>query len=62
MSGLVFLVAALALSVVGSLALWLYQRQPTSVDQGIEDFSKEMKALAPPSVPRPGGGAGERQA
>jgi hypothetical protein len=61
MSGLVFLLAALALSVVGSLVLWLHQRQPTSFDQGIEDFSKEMKALAPPPIPRPGRRADDRQ-
>jgi len=60
-SGLVFLLAALALSVVGSLALWLRQRQPTSFDQGIEDFSREMKALAPPSTPRPARRTSERQ-
>ena len=47
MSGLIFLVAALAVSVVGSIALWLHHRQPTSLYQGIEDFSREMDALAP---------------
>jgi hypothetical protein len=62
MSGLVFLMAALALSVVGSLVLWLRQRQPTSFDQGIDDFSMEMKALAPPPTLRTGRSAGERQA
>ncbi len=47
MSGLVFLLAALALSVVGSLVLWLRHRQPTSMEQGIDDFSREMQALSP---------------
>lgn len=47
MSGLVFLLAALALSVVGSVVLWLRYRQPTSMEQGIDDFSREMQALAP---------------
>ena len=47
MSGLVFLLAALALSVVGSIVLWLRHRQPTSMEQGIDDFSREMQALAP---------------
>ncbi len=51
MSGLVFLVAALALSVIGSVALWLYHRQPTSIFQGIDDFSREMRALAPDERP-----------
>ncbi len=52
MSGLVFLVAAVSLSVVGSVALWLWHRQPKSLEQGIDEFSREMQALAP--------GAGER--
>ena len=53
MSGLVFLLAALALSVIGSVVLWLRHRQPTSMEQGIDDFSREMQALAPerPSDP-----------
>lgn len=53
MSGLVFLFAALALSVVGSVVLWLRHRQPTSLEQGIDDFSREMQALAPDRPPRP---------
>lgn len=59
-SGLIFLLAALTLSVVGSLVLWLRHRQPTSLDQGIDDFSREMQALAPPSVPRTGRRASEQ--
>ncbi|CAN5670373.1 MAG: hypothetical protein M3535_01395 [Actinomycetota bacterium] len=47
MSGLIFLVAALAVSLIGSVVLWLYHRQPTSIYQGIDDFSREMRALAP---------------
>lgn len=48
MSGLIFLVVALALSVVGSVALWLRHREPTSVERSVEDFTREMHALAPP--------------
>ncbi len=47
MSGLVFLLAALVLSVVGSLVLWLRHRHPTTLEQGIDDFTREMQALAP---------------
>ncbi|HEV2766622.1 MAG TPA: hypothetical protein VGV63_02805 [Acidimicrobiales bacterium] len=47
MSGLVFLVVALLLSVVGSVALWLRHREPTSVERSVDDFSREMNALAP---------------
>lgn len=51
MSGLVFLVVALLLSVVGSVALWLRHREPTSVERSVDDFSREMNALAPPHRP-----------
>ncbi len=53
MSGLVFLVAALTLSVVGSVGLWLWHRQPKSLEQGIDEFSREMQALAPEGQARP---------
>ncbi|MDP8987672.1 MAG: hypothetical protein M3N11_04915 [Actinomycetota bacterium] len=48
MSGLIFLVVALLLSVVGSVALWLRHREPTSVERSVDDFTREMHALAPP--------------
>lgn len=60
-SGLIFLLAALTLSVIGSFVLWLRHRQPTSLNQGIDDFSREMQALAPPSMPRPGRRTKEQQ-
>lgn len=60
MSGLVFLLAALALSVVGSLVLWLRHRHPTSMEQGIDDFSREMQALAPQRQLDPGRHPDER--
>ena len=53
MSGLIFLIVALLLSVVGSVALWLRHREPTSVERSVDDFTREMHALAPPH--RPGG-------
>jgi hypothetical protein len=46
-SGLGFLLIALLISVFGSLAIWLRHRQPTSLDHGIDEFQREMKALAP---------------
>jgi hypothetical protein len=46
-NGLVFLGAALLLSVLGSLLLWLRHRKPTSLHHGIDSFSKEMRALSP---------------
>ena len=47
MNGLVFLGAALLLSILGSLLLWLRHRKPTSLHHGIDSFNKEMRALSP---------------
>ncbi len=55
MSGLVFLVVAVGLSLIGSLVYWLRTRKPTTWDSGITEFSRNMEALAQarPS-PQPG--------
>lgn len=42
-----FLLIAVGLSVAGSLALFLRHRDPTSLDHGIDEFRREMRALAP---------------
>lgn len=47
MSGLAFLLIALAISLVGSVVLWLRTRRPHSLDSGIESFRREMQALSP---------------
>lgn len=47
MSSLIYLVVALALSIVGSLILWLRHRRPRSLEYGIDEFSRELRALAP---------------
>lgn len=46
MSGMVFLVGAIALSIVGSVALWLRTRPPTSFESGIDDFARQRAALS----------------
>jgi hypothetical protein len=56
-SGVVFLVGAVALSVVGSVALWLRSRPPTSFESGIDDFARQRAALSRPH----GGAAGRRR-
>jgi hypothetical protein len=43
----VFLSIALVVSVLGSLGLWLRHRNPTSLDHGISEFEREMRALSP---------------
>ncbi len=47
MDNLIYLLVALALSLVGSLVLWLRQRKPTSLEAGIDEFQRELRALAP---------------
>jgi hypothetical protein len=42
-----FLMIALVISVVGSTILYLRSRTPSSLDSGIENFRREMQALAP---------------
>jgi hypothetical protein len=46
-SPIVFLLIALVVSVGGSLLLWLRHRDPTTLDHGIDEFQREMRALAP---------------
>ena len=67
MSSLVFLLIAVGLSAVGIVALLLVNRRPTGIDAGVEEFRREMRALAPelrrdvrvqPSPPRAGDDAG----
>jgi hypothetical protein len=47
MSNLLYLIIAVALSLIGSLILWLRTRQPRSLESGIQQFSKGLRALAP---------------
>jgi hypothetical protein len=42
-----FLMIAVVISVVGSLVLYLRSRTPSSLDSGIDNFRREMQALAP---------------
>jgi hypothetical protein len=43
----VFLLLALAISVVGSVVAYLRSRSSASLDVGIDDFRREMRAIAP---------------
>lgn len=42
-----FLMIAVVISVVGSTVLYLRSRSPSSLDAGIVEFQREMRALAP---------------
>ena len=43
----VFLLIAVVISVVGSTVLYMRSRTPSSLDSGIDNFRREMQALAP---------------
>lgn len=51
MSSLAFLAVAVTLSLLGSLILWIRHRRPRSLEAGIDEFSRELKALAPDRKP-----------
>jgi hypothetical protein len=48
-----FLMIAVVISVVGSAVLYLRSRTPSSLEAGIDNFRREMQALAPRDEPPP---------
>ncbi len=55
MSAVFFLMIAVVISVVGGIVLYLRNRTPSSMEAGIDNFRREMEALAPrdeETVPR----------
>jgi len=46
-SSLIYLLAALTISVIGSVALWYHHRKPRSTEFGVDEFQRELRALAP---------------
>ncbi len=53
MTSILFLVAAVVLSVVGCAVFLLSHRKPTSLEHGIHSFSREMDALSPSRTQAP---------
>jgi hypothetical protein len=51
MSNLLYLGIALLLSIIGCLVIWYRNRKPTSLTAGIEEFQRELRALAPDRRP-----------
>lgn len=47
MSNLLYVLVAVAVSVIGSLALWYHHRKPRSLEYGVDEFQRELRALAP---------------
>lgn len=64
MSNLLYLGIAVGLSIIGCLVLYLRNRKPTSLNAGIEEFQRELRALAPERRPesrdRPRGQTGQK--
>ena len=52
MSGVGFLMIVVVISVVGSLIVWLRNRQPNNPLSSVDEFEREMQALGttPPAV------------
>lgn len=68
MSSVLFLVAAVGLSILGCALFLVRQRKPTSLEHGISSFTQEMRALSPDSPVgqsrrrvRPGSSLGDGQ-
>lgn len=51
MSGIVFLLMAVVISVLGSILVWRRHSAPRSAESSVESFSREMQALAPRETP-----------
>lgn len=47
MSNLAYLLLAVVFSLLGSLWVWYRHRQPRSLEYGIDEFQRELQALAP---------------
>lgn len=58
MSNLAFVMGAVLLSIVGTLIILYRHRKPRSMESGIEEFSRELRALAPERRNGEGGGPG----
>jgi hypothetical protein len=46
-SNLLYLGIAVVISVLGGLYVYVRNRKPTSLNAGIEEFQRELRALAP---------------
>ncbi|MFP3901935.1 MAG: hypothetical protein ACLFXM_13860 [Acidimicrobiia bacterium] len=47
MGALLFLLIAAVIALVGTAVLYLRNRPPSSLEEGIDAFRREMQALAP---------------
>jgi hypothetical protein len=49
MQAILFLAFAAALCGIGGLILYVRHRQPSGMESGMDEFRREMAALAPPA-------------
>jgi hypothetical protein len=54
--GVGFLLIVVVISVVGSIALWLRSRKPTTFMSSVDEFQQEMRALGRDPGAQPGNG------
>jgi hypothetical protein len=60
MSSLLYLGFAIIASVIGGIWIYLRNRKPTSLNAGIEEFQRELRALAPDKRPEGGRNSGQK--
>ena len=48
-SNLAYLIGAIVLAIIGGFAVWLYHRQPKSIDANVDAFQRGLQAIAPDS-------------
>ena len=51
MSNLLYLGLAIVFSIIGATIIYYRNRKPTSLNAGIEEFQRELRALAPDKRP-----------
>ena len=51
MSNLLYLGLAILFSIIGATVIYYRNRKPTSLNAGIEEFQRELRALAPDKRP-----------
>lgn len=47
MSSLAYLAVAVLISLIGAAVLWYRHNRPRSLEEGIDDFARELRALSP---------------
>lgn len=52
LGNLLYLIGAVALIIVGSVAVVVYHHRPRSIESHVDSFSRGLRALAPGTPPR----------